>query len=303
MFVLAALSTASLVYLRYVLFGLPFYLLLVGHGLVTLWEQTFALRGRAAGSIGQVVALGFLGAVLAAFVYSAYVFNTPDGHLELSLRPDFRDAAAYLSGVARPQDTVIVADEPMHGLKVMSYYWNDRPPVHLFDIADPRLSAQQVTGDVYWVFWLESIPSSAVNAPDAPWRLVSSKEQGWAGAMSFGDVVVLKEARPSSIPDAMQVMARKLDNVIPGTYLDLTTRGSIQQALGDLQGAAGTYRVAVPSTVTISDEDLRSAEGFASIGMAEEAWYWGVPTRRRTGGWRRGWPSRATRHKARPSSR
>jgi hypothetical protein len=276
MFVLAALSTVSLVFLRYVLFGLPFYLLLVAHGMVTLWEQAFGLRSRVAAPVAQVVALGFLGVVIAAFLFGAYVFNTPGGHLELSLRPDFRDAAAYLSEAAHSQDTIIVADQPMHGLKVMSYYWKDLPPANVFDVADPRLYAHDLSGDVYWVFWLESIPSSAVNAPDAPWRLLSSDSQGWANAMSFGDVVVLKDSHPSSALDAIDFMARKFDTVVPGTDLDLTARGSIRQARGDMQKAVDAYRVAVPSSVTISDEDLRSAEGFASIGMPDEAWYWGV---------------------------
>jgi len=270
---LAVLSTGSVVFSRYALFCAPFYILLIAHGLVTAVEMANRMRGRPTGQVLRAGAVCLCATVAGVYLFGVYAFYTPGGHLEQSLRPDFRDAAAYLSATAHREDTIIVADRPMHGLQVMSYYWKRQAPADTFTMSDPTIFAHESKGDVYWVFWLLD---GSPNAPSAPWRLLSTKEQGWAVAASFGDVVVMKEARPASMLSSMERMAGLFQATMPGSYMTYVLQGSVQQARGDIAGAAASYKMATTGAVVSVDESLNSADGFASIGMPDEALYWAV---------------------------
>jgi 4-amino-4-deoxy-L-arabinose transferase-like glycosyltransferase len=260
--ILALLSATYVVFQRYALFAIPFYFLLIGNGLLYLLTHLNQAAQQPAAKIRQGTAMTVVGLALAVFVLGAYIYMTPDGHSKFSYRPDFRDAARYLSERAGAKDTIVFADVPALGFTIGTFYWRGAPPAPVYDARDPRLFAHDTSGNVYWIISAED--------PDALAKLASG--QGASQVVRFEGVVILREARPKDgILDSMDHVLAKLQAAEFGSQPLATLRGTLYQARGDIAGAVGAYKSAGTYFPT-GDEYLRTAEGYAARGEDTNAW-------------------------------
>ncbi|MGA7730772.1 MAG: glycosyltransferase family 39 protein, partial [Chloroflexia bacterium] len=261
---LAVLATTSVVFQRYALFAMPFYFLLVGHGIVTLYSLGAAGEGRYARFAQQarVTAVALAVVIVGAFGAGAYFYENPATHVNMAYRPDFRAAARHLSNTATPVDTIIFLDDPGLGYTITNFYWHNEPPTAAYDARDPRLFARQPPGDIYWVVSLEDL-----GALDR----ISSGDQGWGDVARFERVSVLRQSGQADMKGAMDGIVSKLETIWLGAQPVITLRGCIQQANNDLQQAADTYRRA-GTYFPVGDDYLRTAEGYDKLGLDTFAW-------------------------------
>jgi len=256
---MSVLMTSNFVTLRYVLFGLPFYALLVSHALIS-----FTTLGSAKGSVIKFVpAL----VVVLVFALGAYNYTTLDNIDSVPSRADFRAATQYISESAGPEDVIVFADNHSRGLTVSNFYWHGNPPSPVYDARDPRLATHQRKGSIYWVvsrlspLWLEAL---------------STPEQGWADALPFLDGVVLREdsARANTtMLESLERMVEKNEAISPDHGFTRTLRGCVYQAKGDVPKAVSAYRAAnTNSNPILGGEYLKTASGFEIRGDIVEAW-------------------------------
>ncbi|HET9492831.1 MAG TPA: glycosyltransferase family 39 protein [Chloroflexia bacterium] len=259
---LAVFATSTAVFQRYALFAMPFYFLLVAHGLVALYRGREPGPGKAGARVVRGVALALAVVVAGAFVAGAYVYLHPDLHERVAFRQDFRGVAVYLSQHAGPDNTVVFLDDTGHGYTVTGFYWKGSPPVPAFDSRDPRLFAHEVRGDIYWVVSLENL--------DALDRLASA-DQGWGEAKAFERVRVLRESGSAGMTESMDRVVGKLEALLPGYQPVVTLRGCVLQGRGHVKEAAETYRRAGPF-FPIGNIYLEAAEGYERLGREAFAW-------------------------------
>jgi hypothetical protein len=205
--------------------------------------------------------------ILLAFPLGSLNYINPAMHYTVSYRPDFRSVARYLSKNAGPKDLIIFADDPRLGYNVADFYWHGQPPAQAYDARDPLLFDQSTGGDVYWV--ISSLDTQLMDG-------ISSVNQGWLANVKLENVVVLKEsASGRKVDTIVEQMADRLDAVRPNYQPTLTMRAGVLQARGDLVGAANMFRSA-GTYFALGDEALRTAEGFAAVGMDTQAWREGL---------------------------
>ncbi|MDQ3707425.1 MAG: glycosyltransferase family 39 protein [Chloroflexota bacterium] len=263
--ILVVLGTTNVVYQRYVLFVLPFYLLLVANGMVTMASLPNLLP-RASGITVplKVAALVLAAIVLVLASYSGLHYaaapTARDGNVVD--RPDLRAVSQYLAGRATPQDTII-----MDGwdLMISEYFWKGMPPAPTFSITDPLLSNHKVEGSIYWV-----VSNRFGSIPEL------TSDPRWAEVTHFYNMRVLREV-PSG-PDARSSVKAFHDLLssdgIPTRIEEqviYTLRGSVQQAGGELGDAVESYRRA-GTFFPIGEEYLRTSRGFAERGDLSRAW-------------------------------
>jgi 4-amino-4-deoxy-L-arabinose transferase-like glycosyltransferase len=263
--VLVVLGTTNVVYQRYALFVMPFYLLLVANGMVTLASLGSAFR-RLPGVVTplRVAAIGLTCAVLALLSYSGlrYAVAAAAPEVQVVDRSDFRAVSRYLTERATPQDTIIFAGwDPT----VSNFYWKDRPPAPTYSIVDPTLFARKAGGSIYWVVSYQF---------DTPPELLSSPP--WAEVTHFYRVSVMREVpsgpdiRPSveafvGIMSGSQAPTRMEEQAV------YTLRGTVEQSGGEIDEAVESYRRA-GTLFPIGEEYLRTSRGFAQHGQPTKAW-------------------------------
>ncbi|MEA2573844.1 MAG: hypothetical protein QOH93_1142 [Chloroflexia bacterium] len=263
--VLAVLGTTNVVYQRYALFVMPFYLLLVANGMVTLASLPSLLKRatRIAAPL-RLAALALAAVVVALVSYSGlrYAVAGTEPRTQVVDRADLRAVSRYLSGRATPQDTIIFAGwDPT----VSNYYWKDKPPAPTYNLVDPLLFNRKVEGSIYWVVSYQF---------DTPPELMSGSR--WADVTHFYNVTVLREA-PSGpdIHPSVKAFLNTLSGHVSFTRMEeqavYTLRGSVQQASSEIGGAVESYRRA-GTLFPIGEEYLRTSRGFAQRGDLSKAW-------------------------------
>lgn len=277
---LTVLATASIISPRYVLFAAPFYMLLLAYGALELLRLPAVLRSArqpetTAASVtpsGQNTPSQEGSWVLAVllvmlFVVGAFNYINPATHSNLSYKPDFRGVAEFLSATAKPDDLIIVIDDPPLGYNVASFYLRDSPPAPMFDARDPRLYREQPTGSIYWV----------VNSLDGNiTRQLATPDPRWSSTALFEGVLVLSEdAQGEDMASHVESMAVKLSAIHPQYQPVTTLEGMVKQARGDVEGAAQTYNLA-GTYFPIGTEYLRAAQLFERHGLKTEAWRQGL---------------------------
>jgi hypothetical protein len=260
---LAVFATTSVVFQRYALFALPFYLVLAAHGVVVIQKWVFS---RISGSpsykrLAYSVALVITFLLVAPFAYSAYAYESPDLHSKVAYRPDYRGLTKYLSQVVKPSDVVVFVDDPL-GYTIANFYWKSQPPCAIFDARDPRLYAQRLAGDIYWIVNSETLPLLHSTA---------DVHTDWDQDRLFESVGFIRESGSTSIIASTDHIVGALEANEPGTQGVLTLRGTILQAQGRLDDAAQAYREA-GTYFPVGDDYLRTAMGYDARGMDIYAW-------------------------------
>ncbi len=267
-FILAVLATTNLVYQRYALFAGPLYFLLIGNAVASVWDAgSIQRKNQSATRFLKAGGAVLVGIIFLAFSLGAFNYINPSTHSTISYRPDFRGAADYLSKKAGPKDLIIFADDPRLGYNVADFYWHGQPPAQAYDVRDPLLFRQSTDGNVYWV--ISSLDTQLVDG-------ISNAREGWLDVVKFENVVVLKESASDRKTDIIvEQMADRLDALRPNYQPTVTMRAGVLQARGDVAGAARLFRAA-GTYFALGDEALRTAEGFAGLGMDTEAWREGL---------------------------
>ncbi|HEX8221624.1 MAG TPA: glycosyltransferase family 39 protein [Chloroflexia bacterium] len=263
--VLVVLGTTNVVYQRYALFVLPFYLLLVANGMVTLASLGSAFRRlpRVAASL-RVAAIALTCLLLALLSYSGlrYALDGTVPDVQVVDRSDMRAVSGYLAERATPQDTIIFAGwDPT----VSNFYWKDRPPAPTYSIVDPALFTRKAGGSIYWVVSYQF---------DTPPELLSGPH--WAEVTRFYHVSVLREVPSSAnIRPSVEAFVDLLSGSQPPTRMAeqavYTLRGSVEQSEGEIGDAVESYRRA-GTLFPIGEEYLRTSKGFAQYGDPARAW-------------------------------
>ena len=257
---MALFRTNNTVFQRYILFTLPFYLLLVANGLVSMWH---VVAGRKLNSaVGRVARVAFAGFLLVPFAYSAWVYFDPAQYRIFNTQPDYRGVAQYLRSVARPDDLIILADEPALASTVLGYYWYAGSPASFYDARDPRLPSTS-KGSIYLVV------SFFQNDPSFLQRL-SAPGNGWLDARHFERVAVLR-APPGDVSASLDRLISIVAAENPQFQPVLTMRASLSQLRGSVTTAATTYASAGEYFGT-GEEYLRTAEGYLERGDRARAW-------------------------------
>lgn len=259
---LAVFATTSVVFQRYALFAMPFYFILIGHGLVALYAPAGSGIRNSLMRIRRAAAAALALLIIAAFAIGAYLYENPNTHINMAYRPDFRGVARYLSQKVKAGDTVVFLDDPGLGYTITNFYWKNHPPTGAYDARDPRLFVQQPKGDVYWVISMERL--SLLD-------LLSAPDMGWSEVAAFERVRVLHETHPGSIQSSMGRIVSKLEQIWPGAQPVIVLRGCLQQAAGQLDQAAKTYQLA-GTYFPVGDDYLRAAIGYDALGYDTFAW-------------------------------
>jgi len=254
---MSVLMTSNFVTLRYALFGLPFYFLLISHALIS-----FTMLGSAKGSI-----IKFVPALVAVLIFAlgAYNYATIDSVDSVPSRADFRMATQHISENAGSEDVIVFADNYARGLTVSDFYWHNSPPSPVYDARDPRLATHERKGSVYWV----------VSRLGPDWTTaLSAPEQGWADVQPFLDGVVLREdSTNTTMLESFERMVEKNEAISPDHGFTKTLRGCVYQAKGDVAKAATAYKAAqTNSNPILGAEYLKTATGFEIRGDIVEAW-------------------------------
>ncbi|HEX8227693.1 MAG TPA: glycosyltransferase family 39 protein [Chloroflexia bacterium] len=263
--ILVVLGTTNVVYQRYALFVMPFYLLLVANGMVTLASlPAFLRRTSAIATSLKFTGMALAGIVFVLVFYSGvrYAVAGTDPSSQVVDRADLRSVSQFLAARATPQDTIIFAGwDPT----VSNYYWKDQPPAPTYSLVDPLLFNRKVEGSIYWVVSYQF---------DTPPDLLSGSR--WAQVTHFYRASVLREAPSgSAIGHSMEAFLDTLSGEEPPTRMEeqavYTLRGSVEQAGGEIGGAVESYRRA-GTLFPIGEEYLRTSKGFAERGDLSRAW-------------------------------
>ncbi|HEX9991258.1 MAG TPA: glycosyltransferase family 39 protein [Chloroflexia bacterium] len=262
--VLAILSTTNAVFQRYALFAMPFYFLLVGNGLALLPSILPAKQANPARSprtLSMLPATLSTALVMLAFAVGVRNYMSNDRHQELTYRPDFRSAHAYLLTNARPEDTIVLMG---WDALVSTFYWRGNPPATAYSALDPDLFRHDPQGAVYWLASYDF---------DLPQTILADKR--WTEVKQFDRVVLLKQAGSAGTKSDLDWFVRQLEGVSPRTrsveQTAMNLRASIYQSNGQISEAASAYRVA-GSYFPMGDEYLRTAQGFALRSETASAW-------------------------------
>ncbi|MEO6457251.1 MAG: glycosyltransferase family 39 protein, partial [Chloroflexia bacterium] len=267
--IMSLLMTSNFVTQRYVLFGLPFYLLLISHALISFTTSGNAKEIEAIHNSQFTThnSIRFAPALVVGLVFAvgAYNYTTIDNVDSVPSRADFRAATRYISESAGPEDVIVFADNYARGLTVSNFYWHGSPPSPLYDARDTRLTTHERKGSIYWVVsrlgseWLGSL---------------STPEQGWAEVQPFLDGVVLREdSTNTTMLESLERMVEKNEAIRPEHGFTKTLRGCVYQAQGDVPKAVSAYIAAnTNSNPILGGEYLRTATGFEIRGDIVEAW-------------------------------
>lgn len=255
---MAVFRTSNTVFQRYILFTLPFYLLLMANGLVGLWSLALRRQERAM----RIVWAGLAVLLVAPFVYSAWVYFDPVQYRVFGSQPDYRGIARTVSSMGHSDDLVIVADEPGLGATVLGYYWGSNPPVPFFDARDPRLPAA-TGGSIYLVVSFFQNDAAFLDRLSIPGN-------GWLSTRRFERAVVL-QAPTGEVRSALDHLTSLLEAENQEFQPVVTLRGSVSQLEGSVDAAASAYRDAGQYFDT-GDEYLRTAEGYLQRGDIRKAW-------------------------------
>jgi len=259
---LSLIATGSAVFQRYALFVMPFYFLLIAHGIVSLYELLPVRENRSLSITWRAIATVIGGLVVGAFILGAYAYLNPDLHPRVAFRQDFRGVASYLSQKVSPRDTIVFVDDTGHGYTVANFYWKNNPPTAAYDARDPLLFAEQPQGDIYWVASFDN--PAALDA-------ISQPNMGWAEVATFERVRVLRETGSKSITDSMGRLVDRLAVLMPDYQPVVTLQGCVLQGRGQLDAAADTYGRA-GTFFPIGQDYLRAATGYDGLGNGRYAW-------------------------------
>ncbi len=262
---LAAFRTSNIVFQRYALFAMPFYFLLLANGVLFLWR---ARPTRTTNRLPQYLAGAVATLLVLLFAYSTFLYLSPEKHRRLSFLPDYRGAAAYLTRQARPEDLIVLVDEPALGVAVVDFYWRDRRPATVLDARDPRLFTTRPGRPGGSIFWVVSFFQ---NNPEFTEGL-SAPDQGWASVNQFERIVVLEERGSLDALPGMGRLVGKMEQQLPDYQPVRTLRGGILQARGDIDAAAAAYLSAGTYFPQLGEEFLATAEGFQARSQPERAW-------------------------------
>ena len=257
---MALFRTNNTVFQRYILFTLPFYLLLVANGLVSIWH--ILVRRQDNSAVGRVARVALAGLLLVPFAYSAWAYFDPAQYRVFNTQPDYRGVAQYLRSVARPDDLIVLADEPALASTVLGYYWYAGWPAPFYDARDPRLPATS-KGSIYLVV------SFFQNDPSFLQRL-SAPGNDWLDARHFERVAVLR-APSGDVASSLDRLVSMLEVENPQFQPVLNMRASLSQLRGSMATAATTYALAGEYFGT-GEEYLRTAEGYLQRGDRARAW-------------------------------
>src|SRR5687768_11700059 len=257
MLMMSLLLTSNFVTQRYVLFGLPFYFLLISQALTS-----FTWLGDAKWTALKLVPTML---VVILFAVGAYNYTTIDREDSVPSRADFRAATRYLSANAGPEDVIVFADNYARGLTVSNFYWHGNPPTRVYDVRDPRLATHDPKGDIYWV----------VSRLSPEWlRSLSAPGQGWTHVEQFLDGVILREgSHGRTILESLERMAERNEAIRPDHGFTQTLLGVVYQGTGEISPSVLAYQAANGSSNPIlAVEYRRTALGFEARGHNFESW-------------------------------
>ncbi len=197
-------------------------------------------------------------------IAALFIYFSPEGHRRFSYLPDYRGAAQYLSGVARPDDLIVMADEPALGAEVVNFYWGGKPPAPLFDARDPRLPAQAPNGTIFWVVsFFQNNPEFIRDLPAA--------DPEWSDPIYLERIVIMRDPRRTAMP-GMERLTVEAEKKRADFQPIFTLQGGLYQAEGKLAVAAGMYGQAGAYFQQLGAEFLSSAQGLAARGDHSKAW-------------------------------
>lgn len=257
---MAVFRTSNTVFQRYILFTLPFYLLLVANGVLGLWTLATE-RGFVAKTFGVVRYALMLGVVL-PFVYSSWVYFDTSQYRVFGTQPDYRGVSAYLQSVARPDDIILVADEPGLGATVLGYYWDTHPPAPFYDVRDPRLPLT-AGGNIYLVVSFFQNDAAFLGK-------LGSSQNNWASYQLFQRAAVL-QSKSGDVVGTLEQLAGTLEAENNSFQPVVTLRGSLAQLRGDSDTAAQAYNKAGAYFGT-GEEYFKTADGYLQRGDVARAW-------------------------------
>lgn len=259
---MAVFRTGNTVFQRYILFILPFYLLLMANGVLGLSHLlTDRLNARHA-QIRRVLSAVIALPLVFVSACSAWIYFDPTQYRTFGTQPDYRGVARYLQSTASPDDVVIIADEPALGATVLGYYLRDSASKSLFDARDPRLPGES-KGSVYLVV------SFFQNDATFLTRL-GAADNGWSQVTQLNRVAILKWT-DSNVTSGVEHLEQLLARENAAFQPVITLRGSLAQLASDLDAAANRYRVAGVYFGT-GNEYFRTAEGYLGRGDRARAW-------------------------------
>jgi 4-amino-4-deoxy-L-arabinose transferase-like glycosyltransferase len=249
---------------RYVLFTLPFYMLLVSYALLEPFRLVSEWRGHVWVRVAAALPLGFAAAVIGWGAVS-YAQVDEVGRLP-EHRVGMRDAAHYLSAAAGPDDTIIFLGRNSLANTVAGYYWQGNPPAPAFDACDPRLASHRAKGDLFWVY--------TVIGPAARDELAAANKQGWKSTFAFRQGVILREgAHREEMGPNLDRFLDQLHTLEPFYHAYPTLDGCTAQANDRYDTALARYVEAEGvANRALGIDYLRTARGFEERNLMREAW-------------------------------
>jgi 4-amino-4-deoxy-L-arabinose transferase-like glycosyltransferase len=260
------LISTRMVLPRYLFFLLPFVLLLVAHGAVTLASLISSVPARSWPNVSSA-ATGVVSVMLiAVFAIGAVNYYNRNTFSQENQRPEFKGTASYLRDVARPGDVILVASYGAHGFTVLDYYWKGQPPAPLYDALDPRLYSLPSPRHMFVVMnsWGWTMPVQYF------------REEQLDLQYTFGTstAVITLDGNGRSVAELMKTWIEPLSSELESDTLVLALQGGFLQAQGDVKRAVEVYARTrnETSAATLWGEYLATSRGFQAMGDSARAW-------------------------------
>jgi hypothetical protein len=263
---IAIAASTRMVFARYLLFVLPYFLMLVAHGAVALARLISSVPSRSWPKLSPVAVAAIGGLLIGVFAVGSLNYYNPNTFAGENTRPEFKGAASFLISKARPGDVIVVSSKPSHALTVLNFYWKGSPPVSVYDVMDPTLYSLASPRRIFVIVstWGGLVPD----------RLL--REEGIDLEYTFGSSTAVLTIEGNRRP-TLELMQEWLEPFLKSIEEDswsLTLRGSLYQAQSDTELAAVTYARTKNqgSTLSMWREHVATAEGFEERGDNERAW-------------------------------
>jgi hypothetical protein len=251
---------------RYVFFVLPYVLLLIAYGAVTLASLISSVPARSWPVISSAVTRVVSVVLIAVFAIGSFNYYNPNTFPQENERPEYKGTASYLGSVARSGDVIVVASYGGLGFAVLDYYWKGQPPAPLYDALDPRLYDFPAPQHMYVVMnsWGWIMPDEALRGEHLDLQY------------TFGTstAVVKLDGNGKSITELMRVWIEPLSRELETDNLVLALQGGLLQSQGDVPRAVEIYgrtRKGNPAAA-LWREYLATSRGFQAMGDSAHAW-------------------------------
>jgi len=269
---LAIFATTNVVFERYALFSLPFYLLLLSGVVAVGAAPTGEERGKAGTGHGrshrkrlplpQEIAAVAAAGLVGLFAIGLYNYAGPNPSVHITPNDSTRQLSRYLASVVQEHDSILFAG--WFG-SAPSFYWpaNVRMPAVYRSAEDPIPLAGVGSGKVYWV-----IDSGEAYADKA--RLSTL----WSQVIMVGSILVLREDSPADVHQAAATIESYLlsSGGTEARHSAHMMMGSARQSRGEILKAVSEYQAAGTYFLSLGPAYLHTAREYARRGDWYPAW-------------------------------